>query len=66
MDRYGIKKRNIADAVYAKSNPSGDPFKVKMILTKDEELLKYLALGLYWGEGNKKICTASGLAIQTH
>jgi hypothetical protein len=39
--------------VYIKSNPTGEPFKIKKKLTRNETKLKYLALGLYWGEGNK-------------
>lgn len=53
MDKYGICRRKRSEANYIKANPSGEPFKIKAKLTRDEVKLKYLALGLYWGEGNK-------------
>lgn len=53
MDRYGIKRRVRSEANYIKANPDGEPFKIKKKLTRDEVKLKYLALGLYWGEGGK-------------
>ncbi|KKU33045.1 hypothetical protein A3K29_05085 [Candidatus Collierbacteria bacterium RIFOXYB2_FULL_46_14] len=53
MDKYGIKRRHKSEANYLKANPNGEPFKIKSKLTKREIKLKYLALGLYWGEGNK-------------
>jgi len=53
MDRYGIRRRRQSEANYIKANPKGEPFKIKHRLTRDETRLKYLALGLYWGEGSK-------------
>lgn len=53
MDKYGITRRQQSEANYIKANPNGDPFCIKRRLTRDEIKLKYLALGLYWGEGNK-------------
>lgn len=53
MDKYGIKRRSISDAIYLKNNPNGDPFTVKMPRTKEEWRLYGLGVGLYWGEGNK-------------
>jgi hypothetical protein len=53
MDKHGIKRRSISDAVYLKHNPHGDPFKVKPIKTKMAAELLGLGLGLYWGEGTK-------------
>ena len=54
IKKFGIPKRSMSDAMYAKHNPNGDPFKIKNIATiKDAELFG-LGLGLYWGEGNKK------------
>lgn len=53
MSKYQIPKRSQSDAVYLKLNPYGEPFKIKNRLTRNEVKLKYLALGLYWGEGNK-------------
>lgn len=53
MDKYGISRRIRSEANYIKANPNGEPFCIKKRLTRDEIKLKYLALGLYWGEGNK-------------
>lgn len=53
MEKYNIKRRSRSEATYRKLNPEGDPFKIKRNLTKDEEQLKILALGLYLGEGTK-------------
>jgi len=54
MQRYGIEKRTISEAVYVRQNPNGDPFKIKAIETIPEAELFGIGLGLYWGEGNKK------------
>lgn len=51
---YNIAKRSIADAIYIKHNPTGDPFFIKNPKTVDEGVLYGIGLGLYWGEGNKK------------
>jgi len=53
MSKYGIARRRQSEANYIKANPDGEPFCIKRRLTRDEVKLKYLALGLYWGEGNK-------------
>jgi len=53
MDKYGISRRKRSEANYIRANPNGEPFCIKKRLTRDEVKLKYLALGLYWGEGNK-------------
>ena len=54
MDKFGIKRRSRSEASYRKHNPCGDPFKVKEELNREEDCLKALALGLYWGEGTKQ------------
>jgi len=53
LQKYGIKKRNRSEAIYLKHNPNGDPFKIKLKLTKEETELRGLGLGIYWGEGDK-------------
>ncbi len=53
LSKYKIPKRSISDAVYAKWNPSGDPFSVKKINTTKLAFLYGVGLGLYWGEGTK-------------
>lgn len=53
MDKHGIKRRTISDAIYQKSNPNGDPFSIKPIKTKADAELLGTGLGLYWGEGTK-------------
>lgn len=54
LRKYNIPKRSISEAIYIKNNPKGDPFKIKTKLTKEDEKLMGLGIGLYWGEGNKR------------
>ncbi len=54
MDRYGIARRSISEAIYQKHNPLGDPFRIKKPKTLREAELYGLGIGLYWGEGTKK------------
>jgi hypothetical protein len=51
MDKHKIKRRSQSLATYYKRNPNGHPFKIKKYLTRSDIELKYLILGLYWGEG---------------
>ena len=53
MNKYNIKRRTWSEAVYLKSNPNGDPFKIKDKLNQQESILFGLGLGIYWGEGEK-------------
>jgi hypothetical protein len=53
LQKMGIERRSISEAIYARRNPDGDPFKFRMPLTAEEWRLFGLGLGLYWGEGNK-------------
>lgn len=53
MDRCGIKRRTISEAIYRKNNPNGDPFKIRYPNTIKAAVLFGLGLGLYWGEGTK-------------
>lgn len=53
MDKHGIKRRSISEAIYKKCNPNGDPFKVRAIASRADAELLGLGLGLYWGEGTK-------------
>ena len=53
MEKFGIKRRSINDALYKKHNPKGDPFKIKLPASASEAKLFGLGLGIYWGEGNK-------------
>ena len=53
MSKHAIKRRSISDAVYEKSNPNGDPFKMIRIGTHEDAYLLGMGIGLYWGEGNK-------------
>lgn len=53
LKKFGIEKRTIADAVYLKNNPKGDPFRFQFNDEKYFWFLYGLGLGLYWGEGNK-------------
>ncbi len=54
--KYKIASRSISEAVYLKYNSAGDPFSIKTDLDPEEIKLKFLALGLYWGEGTKSGC----------
>lgn len=54
MQKCDIPKRNIADAVYRKHNPKGDPFQFNAPKTQHDWYLWGLGLGLYWGEGTKR------------
>lgn len=53
MNEYKIPRRSQSEATYVKRNPDGDPFKIKNIFTNEENELKNLGLGIYWGEGDK-------------
>jgi len=53
LNKYKIPKRTISEAIYAKCNPNGDPFRIKSKLNKKEVRLKGVGLGIYWGEGDK-------------
>lgn len=53
MNKYGIKRRTIAEAIYQKHNPDGDPFTLKPVRTMADAKLLGMAIGLYWGEGTK-------------
>lgn len=53
MDKHGIERRSVSDAMYVKKNPDGDPFKVKRPQSREDWFLYGLGLGLYWGEGTK-------------
>lgn len=54
IEKYGITKRSMSEAIYAKRNPNGDPFKIIQLQNTEETFLFGLGIGLYWGEGNKK------------
>lgn len=53
MDKYEVKRRSWSDATYLKRNPTGDPFTIKEKLDSNDQYLLGLALGIYWGEGEK-------------
>lgn len=54
LEKYAIKKRTIAEAVYIHHNPNGDPFSFHKLKTKEDALLFGLGMGLYWSEGTKR------------
>jgi hypothetical protein len=54
LAKHDIKKRSIADALYERKNPNGDPFSIKHFESNFDYFLFGLGCGLYWGEGNKK------------
>ena len=53
MNKHGIKRRLIRDAIYNWHNPTGDPFKFRLPKTAAENKLFGMGIGLYWGEGTK-------------
>jgi len=58
IQKHNLKKRSISEAQYIKRNQNGHPFSFKKPQTNGEWFLYGLALGLYWGEGNKRSKTA--------
>ncbi len=62
LAKFGIPKRSIADALYQKWNPYGDPFEVQQPKTVEEGILYGLGVGLYWGEGTKASKTSVKLS----
>ncbi len=60
LAKHQITKRTIADAVYLRANPGGDPFRFSAPASPRDWFLYGLGLGLYWGEGNK----ANKLAVR--
>lgn len=53
LNKLGIKKRSISDAIYLKANRDGDPFKVDLNVEINNPILYGLGVGLYSGEGEK-------------
>src|SRR3989338_4589824 len=53
MERYQIQKRSISEAIYAKNNQNGDPFRFREPKTLEDAKLFGMGMGLYWGEGTK-------------
>jgi len=50
MDRHGLKRRSLSDAIYNYYNKI-ECFNIKTCLKKESELLKNISLTLYWCEG---------------
>ncbi|MEK7526234.1 MAG: hypothetical protein AAB546_02035 [Patescibacteria group bacterium] len=63
MHKFEIPRRSHSDATYLHCNPNGNPFEIKDNLNPDELFLKALALGIYWGEGEK---LSSGRVVLTN
>jgi len=53
MNRYQFKRRTVAEGVYVKWNPGGDPFRISQPRNIKDAFLFGLGVGLYWGEGTK-------------
>lgn len=53
MMKYHIARRSRSEASYVQQNPNGDPFNIQTSLSPEEQKIFWLALGIYWGEGNK-------------
>jgi hypothetical protein len=53
LQKHGIQRRSISEAVYLKNNPDGDPFRFQDPRTIKGAILFGMGIGLYWGEGTK-------------
>lgn len=54
LQKYGIEKRSISEAIYVRHNPHGDPFHQYQFSIDRSSFLFGLGVGLYWGEGTKR------------
>ncbi|MBI3764127.1 MAG: hypothetical protein HY260_19980, partial [Chloroflexi bacterium] len=54
MEKHGIERRDISEAIYQWHNPDGDPFDIQTLETEEQRDLFQLAIGLYIGEGKKQ------------
>lgn len=54
LNKLGIPKRTISDAIYEQSNKGIKTFQIDRAIIEDNFLLYGLGLGLYWGEGTKR------------
>ncbi len=54
LQKEGISRRSLSDAIYRKNNSKGDPFSVQKINSIDKGFYFGLGIGLFWGEGCKK------------
>ena len=62
LAKYKIKKRSISEAIYAKNNLYGDPFKIQKLKTRKDIELFNLGVGLFLGEGTKRSKSTLALA----
>lgn len=53
LRQHAVPKRSISEAVYARCNPKGDPFRIRPARSAEHHFLMGLGVGLYWGEGTK-------------
>jgi hypothetical protein len=53
MKCHNVTRRTIAEGVYIKKNPNGDPFSFSKPEIEKNSFLFGLGIGLYWGEGTK-------------
>jgi hypothetical protein len=61
LEAHHIARRTISEAIYARRNPTGDPFKIHLPKNQVDRRLFDLAIGLYIGEGSKKAPGTVGL-----
>ncbi len=54
MDKYGIPRRSLSEAIYTKQNPDGNPFEIKELQDRKDFELFNLGVGLFLGEGTKR------------
>ncbi|MFH1457665.1 MAG: hypothetical protein ABIG31_00655 [Candidatus Omnitrophota bacterium] len=54
MKKHGLKRRSNSECAYVKQNPNGDPFRIKIKLTKNDKELLLCGFMLYWAEGSRK------------
>ncbi len=54
LQKEGISRRSLSEAIYRKNNFKGDPFEVKKVDSLDKSFYFGLGIGLFWGEGCKR------------
>ncbi len=54
LQKEGVPRRSLSEAIYKKNNLEGNSFFVQKINSNNKEFYFGLGLGLFWGEGCKK------------
>jgi len=54
LQKEGVFRRSLSEAIYRKDNPKGDPFSIQKFNLINDGFYFGLGVGLFWGEGCKK------------